>query len=308
MKSKLKQKIVAIGLAAMMFVGITPATVFASDDPSSKEKLEIMVNEEVDKINFSNLGIDQIINGINNTITNTVTGTVNSILTTENIKAILKPVIKGLVSTALGNVQVPPQIDVEKIIDDALNNQIVDKILTSQFTQEVIARTVEYTVSDIMDIVKIPTIGEVIETSKEELALNTVEYIWNANDAEKKLAYYEYEIKLEGWKPVSVLKGWKRVGIATKLQLDLLKIVGDNAQAPDLSSINYEEVIANAARRAVRDIVNEKITEVKVTINTAIQNKIVELKAEAEKAIKDAINQSLENIKNKFPKFPWRPY
>lgn len=81
-----------------------------------------MVNEEVNKIDFSNLGIDKIIDGINNTVTVIVTGAVNSMLTTENIKAILKPASKGLVATALGNVQVPPQIDVDKIIDDTLNN------------------------------------------------------------------------------------------------------------------------------------------------------------------------------------------
>jgi len=46
--------------------------------------------------------------------------------------------------------------------------------------------------------------------------------------------------------------------------------------------------------------VNEKITEVKLAINTAIQNKVNELKKEAEAAIKNTIN----SIVSKFPSWP----
>lgn len=148
-----------------------------------------------------------------------------------------------------------------------------------------------------MDIVGIPTVGEIIETSKEELAYSVVEDIWNSDDTLKKVAYYQYEIKLEGWKPVSTLVGWKRSGIVNKIQVDLLKVVGENTQAPDLSNLDYETIVKNAAKRAVTDIINEKITEVKRAINTAIESKVNELKQQAEQAIKDALN----SIKNKFP-------
>lgn len=45
---------------------------------------------------------------------------------------------------------------------------------------------------------------------------------------------------------------------------------------------------------------NENIVKVKDTINTAIQNKIDELKKEAEAAIKNTIN----SIVSKFPSWP----
>lgn len=45
---------------------------------------------------------------------------------------------------------------------------------------------------------------------------------------------------------------------------------------------------------------NENITEVKLAINTAIQNKVNELKKEAEAAIKNTIN----SIVSKFPSWP----
>ena len=73
-----------------------------------------------------------------------------------------------------------------------------------------------------------------------------------------------------------------------------------NTQTPDLSSIDYQTIVKNAAKRAVTDIVNEKITEVKLAINTAIQNKVNELKKEAEAAIKNTIN----SIVRKFPSWP----
>lgn len=45
---------------------------------------------------------------------------------------------------------------------------------------------------------------------------------------------------------------------------------------------------------------NENIVKVKDTINTAIQNKVDELKKEAEAAIKNTIN----SIVSKFPSWP----
>lgn len=326
MKSKLRQKIIATGLATIMMVGFAPTKVFASEDPVSKEKLEIMVNEEVDKIDFSNLGIDNIINGINNTVTGTVRGVVNGILTTENIKALIKPTIKGLVEVALKDVTLPAGVDINKIIDEVLDNEningIVDTVLTNQLTQDIIARTVEYAVSDIMDIVGIPTVGEVVETSKEELSSKVIEDVWNAEwiEGEYKVPilgwiikyqvnpHYTYTVKYNRPNLEVVATGWNRYSIGLKIQTDILGILAGNTQAPDLSSINYEEIVLNAAKRAATDVINERINEVKVTINTHIQTKIAELKAEAEKAIQDAINQAIESIKNRFPWKPWRPY
>lgn len=306
MRLNLRKKALAGVLAGVMTVGILPTTVFATEnDPVSKDKLETIVYEEVDKLDFSNLGIDNIINGINNTVTDTVTGVVSGLLTTDNIKSLIKPVVKGLVEQAIKNVNLPEGVDINKVIDSVLDNStidsIVDKVLTSQLTQDIIARTVEYAVADIMDIVGIPTAGEIVETSKEELNTKVVEDIWNANETLKKTLYYKYEIKLEGWRPVSTLVGWNRDSIAGKVQLDILSILADNTQAPDLSSINYEEIVLKAAKRAATDVVNEKVEEIKVQINTAIQNKIEELKFEAQKAIEQAAKDAINSIKNKFP-------
>lgn len=334
MNSKLRKKIVAAGLSAMMLVGIIPTTVFASEDPVSIEKLEIMVNEAVEKIDFNNLGIDKIIKEINESVTTTVTGAVNSMLTTENIKLILKPTIKGLVEVALKDVAVPEGVDINKIIDKVLENEcinlIVDKVLTNELTQEILDRTVQYAVEDIMDIVGVPTVGEVTEASKEDLLANAIDDIWNARKTEYfefkvfgKVVYSTYydmnlfwqfnplkDVKYDSKSKTIIIspKGWNNTAIAAKLQLDLLKIVDENIQAPDLSTINYEEIVANAAKKAIRDVINEKIEEVKTTINTVIENKVAEIKVEAEKAINDAVLKALESIKKKFPWKPWRPY
>ncbi len=62
--------------------------------------------------------------------------------------------------------------------------------LFSQFAQEGIARTIQYSMANIMDIVGLPTVGEIVETSKEELTAKNIEDIWNVSEEEKKVAYY----------------------------------------------------------------------------------------------------------------------
>ena len=64
MGKKLRKKVLAGVLASMMLVGIAPTKVFAAEDVVSKEKLEIIVQEEVNKLDFNNLGIDKVIEGI----------------------------------------------------------------------------------------------------------------------------------------------------------------------------------------------------------------------------------------------------
>lgn len=304
MSKKLGKKVLSGVLVGMMLVGITPSKVFASEDVVSREKLETIVQEEVNNLNFDNLGIDRVIEQINSTITDTVTSTVKSILTVENIKVIVTPIIKGLVNEAIKDFDLPPQIDINKIIDDVISSQVVDIILTNKLTQEIIERTIEYSVADIMNIIKVPTTGEIIEVSKDELTASTIESVWNAepikiaNGKYELNPYYSYKIK---WVPFNVdITGWNRDTIKGKIQVDLLSVVNENTKAPDLSSINYETIIKNAAKRAVTDIINEKINEVKVTIDTVIQNKVNELKEQAEQAIKEAIN----SIKDKFPLWP----
>lgn len=219
-----------------------------------------------------------------------------------------------MVNEALKDIELPPQVDINKIIDDVIATDVVDKILTNQLTQEILERTIQYAVADIMDIIKLPTTGEVVETSKEELIVSVIEDILNAPLIKKEgnlggLAYsfdvnqyHELDISLNKitwikWEVICTPKGWNRDTIKQKIQLDLLTVLGENTKVPDLSSIDYEAIVKNAAKRAVIDIVNEKITEVKTAINVAIQNKINELKKEAEQSIKEAIS----NIINKLP-------
>ena len=121
MSRKLRKKVLAGVLAGMMLVGIAPGKVFASEDVVSREKLEIIVQEEVNNLNFDNLGIDKVIEQVNETVANTATSTVKSILTTENIKAIVTPIIKELVNEAIKDFELPQQIDINKIIDDVIS-------------------------------------------------------------------------------------------------------------------------------------------------------------------------------------------
>ena len=78
----MKEVLRLIGIFALSALMLVSTAVFAAEtyDPVSKEKLESIVYEEVEKLDFSNLGIDNIINGINSTITDTVQNGVNSVV------------------------------------------------------------------------------------------------------------------------------------------------------------------------------------------------------------------------------------
>lgn len=65
----------------VMTVEIVPTTIFAAENnPVSKEKLETIVYGGIDKIDFRNLGIDKIIDGINSTVTGAVQSGVNTVI------------------------------------------------------------------------------------------------------------------------------------------------------------------------------------------------------------------------------------
>ena len=171
MRFNLRKNVLAGVLAGVMTVGILPTTVFATEnDPVSKDKLETIVYEEVDKLDFSDLGIDKIIDGINSTVTTTVQSGVNAavdtILTADGIKAMVRPIIIGLVENAVSQANIPDSINiagvVEKILDGVLDSGIVEKVLTSDLVNDIIDRTVEYAVDDIMNMVKIPTAGDIL--------------------------------------------------------------------------------------------------------------------------------------------------
>lgn len=306
----LRKNVLAGVLAVVMTVGILPTTVFATEnDPVSKDKLETIVYEEVDKLDFSDLGIDKIIDGINSTVTTTVQSGVNAavdtILTADGIKAMVRPIIIGLVENAVSQANIPDSINiagvVEKILDGVLDSGIVEKVLTSDLVNDIIDRTVEYAVDDIMNMVKIPTAGDILQSSKEEVSKNTINYIYNASQLEKITTYCEYDKTGPWYNPTYTFTAWKRSGVKIRLNIELLALVGKGYETPDLSSINYEEIVANAAKRAVRDVINERIESIRAEINYAIQNKIEELKLEAQKAMEQAVKDAINSIKNKFP-------
>lgn len=308
----LRKKALAGLLAGVMTIGILPTTVFADEnDPVSKEKLETIVYEEVEKLDFSNLGIDKIIDGINSTVTSAVQAGVNTavdvVLTADGVKTMVKPIIIGLVENAIAQSNIPDSINitgvVEKILDGVLDSGIVEKVLTSELVNDIIDRTVEYAVADIMDIVGIPTAGEILEEYKEEVAIKTIDGIYNASKTEKIALYCEYDKTGPWYNPTYTFTAWKRSGVNTRLNIELLALVGKGYETPDLSSINYEEIVLNAAKRAATDVINERVEQIKIQINTTIQNKIEELKIEAQKAIEQAVKDAINSIKNKFP---WR--
>lgn len=274
---KKRKSICALFLIVMMFCTMLPAQVFAAEvnDVVSKEKLVEIVTEDVDSLDFESLGIDKVIDNVNSTVEENVKKAVKEILTPENVKVLLKVTIKAEINKDLEKYNIPEYIDVDKLVDGVIDSKGVDVLLTNKLTQKVVDRTIDYAVSDIMNEVKIPTTEEVIAASREKLINKCVEEVYNSDN--KELLYYNYKLEFQGIKPVKVCTGWNETAIGAKVKLDASSVVAEGCRVPDLSNIDYDSIIREAAKRAVKDVVKEEIINTNNTIKKAIKDKIDEI-------------------------------
>lgn len=274
---KKRKSICALFLMIMMLCTMLPVNVFAAeaDDVVSKEKLVQIVTEDVDSLDFSSLGIDKVINNVNNTVEENVKKAVKEILTPENVKVLLKVTIKAEIKKDLEKYNIPEYIDIDKLVDDIIASKFVDVLLTNKLTQKVIDRTIDYAVSDIMNQVKLPTTSEIISISREKIINKSVEEVYNSD--KKELLYYNYKIQFQGIKPVKVCTGWNETSIAAKVKLDASSVIAEECKIPDLNGVDYNGIIREAAKRAVRDVVKEEIINANNTIKNAIKDKIDEI-------------------------------
>ena len=274
---KKRKSICALFLTVMMICTMLPATVFAAevDDVVSKEKLVQIVTEDVDSLDFESLGIDKVINGVNSAVEENVKEAVKEILTPENVKVLLKVTIKAEIKKELEKYNIPEYIDIDKLVDEIIDSKAVDILLTNKLTQKVIDRTIDYAVNDIMNEVKLPTTEEIISVSRGKIINKCVEEIYSSD--KKEVLYYNYKIEFQGIKPVRVCTGWNETSIGAKVKLDASSVIAEECKVPDLSSIDYNGIIKEAAKRAVKDVVKEEIINANNIIKDAIKDKIDEI-------------------------------
>ena len=319
MKKELFKKAIAVLLCIGMVLGMS--NVSAGAPPSgpdvSYDTLKAIVRARVETLTLGGSGVDAIIAGINSTVTKTVTDAVKSIATPDSLKSIAIPLISTAIKTAIAGygVELPSDIDIDDLVSDILENQIVDTILSSDIVTEILERTIEYAVADILKGIIIPTSAEVIALQKEELTLKLTDQLFAAptikvGDEQVKIIGILvvpgqlYTYNLDTWYTVLGAKipktititGWNESNINDYVDKKALLISLGEIKPPDLSTIDYQQVVLASLEKAAKEVINEKIEEAKVTIKAAVEKAIDDIIKEAKMEVIKKANEAFAEM------------
>ena len=173
MISRLKKRIFASSLATTLIITMIPSWVLAKEEAVSEENLRKSVANKIDSLDFEHLVTGMIINNINTEVTNRVIESINKCLTKEDIEVLIELQIEEIFKMYRKDVS----------LDKIIANDIVSKIMTSDFLEEIIERTIEYSVLKAMDSVKISLVKENVKGGKLEIINSIVNEIFNSKKA-----------------------------------------------------------------------------------------------------------------------------
>ncbi len=337
--ANLQRRILALLLAVLMIVGLMPIYAEGSLTPAatgdvSEPALRAIVTAKINALADSTVsaGLDSIIEGINNLITQQVTDAIMGLLTNDAIKNLAGPALEAAIQGILNQygITLPAGTDIGSFIDDLLGNQVVEDLLNSAIVKEIIARTVQYAVADVMDDIALPTTSETIANRKQELINEFTADIFgspekpvdllNSGGPKVKisrilpsagtsaltptvnLSFIDFTVT--AWNKIlsrnfSVktinVNGWHVGNIGSYIDLNLaIGQFGEfgEVKPPSLSDIDFEEVMLNALKRAAKDVINEKIAEFKAELKDEIEAAI----ARADQHMVDKLNDIFEEL------------
>lgn len=255
MISRLKKRIFASSLATTLIITMIPSWVLAKEEAVSEENLRKSVANKIDSLDFEYLVTGMIINNINTEITNRVIESINKCLTKEDIEVLTELQIEEIFKMYRKDVS----------LDKIIANDIISKIMTSDFLEEIITRTIEYSVLKAMDSVKISLVKENVKGGKLEIINSIVNEIFNSS--KNNVFYYDYEVKNSG---IKVL-GWKDSPIESRVTKEVSDML-TNLENIDLNNFNlddieYYTVVSDSTALAIENIMKERINEIKYEID-----------------------------------------
>ena len=315
-RAKLSKRLLALLLTVLMTISMLPIYAEGVLQPEatgdvSEPALRVIVTAKINALaegNF-NSGLDAIIQSINNQVTGVVTNSIMALMTNDAIKDMAAPMMESAIQGILNQygITLPPGTNIGSFIDDLMGNQMVDQLLNSSLIKDIIARTVQYAVADVMGDVALPTSAVVIAERRQELIDYYTTKIFaeperpvdpvNPGGPKTKNALPTagttvatpnvnvslYDFTVTAWnkilgRNISVktiqVNGWHVGNIGTYIDLYLLDQQFDDVDAPNLSSINYEQVMIDALKKASKDVIREKIADLKEDIKEEIEAKI----------------------------------
>jgi len=263
----MKKRIVSLILVLIMAFSFAATALAAQTNDyidknvATEEKLYEIVSGQV-KGTFGAIEAE-----VGKAVTNGVMGIVGS---AGQIQAFAAPYLKKLVIDEISKITTNGTIlgIIDKSVDSIVNSKMIETILTSEFSKNVIRRTAEYSTAEIFT-----RIG--LKADQDAAIQEVFNKVWNAplrnfwladtkiksdsilNDPLINLSYYDYSIT--GWNVVIpseiTVHGWHEGNISalTALNSTGSLILNSADYISELTKVDYMDVIVDCAKRAVWD-------------------------------------------------------
>ncbi|MDR1634796.1 MAG: hypothetical protein LBS27_07760 [Bifidobacteriaceae bacterium] len=297
MKKRLLLPSVSLALVASLIA--SPA--MAAQTPEEIDQ-SVATHEQLTSIITAS--VDSAYAGVTGTVHDLVAGTVKSAIgDPQAVLDLATPLIKASIKGAIAAYIQDERIDalVDQAVDSVATSQLISDVLTHEFVQAVLARTVDYAVADI-----IASLG--IDADKQASVDQLVNQVWNAplvsvGTAPTKVksdlgspiyalglgantSYYNYNITAWNtrkvlWTNVNdtpkeiVVTGWNQGNIELLASGTAYVNAAGKASSitATLAELDYVSILMDAGQRALRD-------EIEIRIAAAIQSVKDQLVAE----------------------------
>jgi hypothetical protein len=287
-------------IAAFLAVSLAAPPAMAAQTPEEIDQTVATYDQLVEIVEAE---VVQAYSGLSGTVADLVAGTVRATIgNADAIKALAVPLIKsalkGVIAQYLQNERIDALVD--SAVDAVADSEVITTVLTHEFTQAVIARTVEYAVKDIID-----SLG--LEADQEGVAESLTNQVWTAplvsvGTAPTKVksnlgspiyvlgvglntSYYSYnvtawnrsgflnsnpkEIQVTGWNAGNIrvlASGTAILSAASKI----------DSVTETLANLDYVSILMDAGYRALRDEITERIEAALLQVKTIVLGSLQE--------------------------------
>ena len=265
------KRYIAMLMATVMLIGAMPTVAFAG---TTREELEAVVEKVTAELVNGAVTIDGVIASFVEGITGQITNEITNFLTSDEIKAVVAPMLADVVANALSNAGINvPAGDIQGIIEEALGNDYVNQIISSDFVTEVIAKTAANATVAIKDQMQ----GDLslADFLNEQLMKDAVDQIEkDAGTIWGKILY----VKNGSWNE-DAIKGYMGIALGANI------ITGGGISLPSFDVNDYQDIILKAAEDALIEVATEKFNELKKDITKKVNEWIA---AEEARLIEEA--------------------
>jgi hypothetical protein len=296
-------RVIAVLMAALMLT--VPLAAFAAQN-NADINANVATYEAVNNIVAGQ--VDNVYGTIKGSISNYAAQLVYDTIGNKTaIKNLAKPLVEDAIKKELKNYNIS-HAELDKLIDQSvekiIDNAFIDKVLDNEFVQAVLARTVRYATSDIIDRLH-------IDADRDQQVSSITNHIWNANlvsvgtattkvksdlpvvaaaGAVANSSYYNFSVV--SWNKLFSIKttpkeinvtGWNstNIGVYITGTVGLNTASKYNSYTSALKSMDYQEIIISAAKRAIKDEIKERLNAMymqgKTKVLTCLNGKLASI-------------------------------